>query len=277
MTVQQATENLMVLLLVCGISFWGSLLFSPHTRPRLAESWGWLKWRPLPHDMGKVLLGAFFLSFLVQATASPLLVLVDTWPGSLQIALTLLVYQGLIVVVLYRHLHHQRVSERDAFGMAPGQGIPDLAWGVAGYCMMIPLVGLAGLLAQLLSHAAGIELNPQQTVEMIQGQQEVINSLLLFVLVGFVGPFLEEIIFRGVLFPVLVRCCGVGWGLVLQGLIFSVVHMHIGSALPLWALGMVLGFLYVHTRRMMVCVWAHAIFNSVTLIMHLPIFGAAQG
>jgi len=276
MTVQEATENLAVLFLICGISFWGSIVFSPHTRQRLSDGWGWLQWRPLPHDIGRTLFVAFALSFLVQTVAAPLLLLTENWPGSLKIAITLLVYQGLIVVVLYRHLHRIRISESDAFGMAPGYALHDLAWGVAGYCMVIPVVGLTALGSQMLFTVMGWEVNLQPAVKMISGETSPLNSLLLFLLVGFVGPFLEEVIFRGVLFPVLVEKCGVTWGLILQGLIFSVVHLHAGSALPLWVLGMVLGFLYVHTRRMMVCVWTHACFNSVTLIMYLPILSGGE-
>ncbi len=272
MTVQQATENLAVLFLLCGISFWGSIVFSTQTRPRLQEGWGWMQWRPLPRDMGTVLFGAFALSLLVQVLVSPLLLFTGDWPASLQIALTLLLYQGLISVVVYRHLHRNRISESDVFGMEPGLELHDIAWGVAGYCMVIPFVGLSVIGSELLFEVMGWEFNLQPTVELISGETSLGNSLLLFLLIGFVGPFLEEVIFRGVLFPVMVNACGRMCGLVLQGLIFAIVHLHAGSLLPLWVLGIILGFLYIHTRRMMVCVWTHACFNSVTLIMYLPMF-----
>ena len=39
------------------------------------------------------------------------------------------------------------------------------------------------------------------------------------------GPFMEELFFRGLLYPVLARRLGVGWGVVLTALPFGLMHM----------------------------------------------------
>jgi membrane protease YdiL (CAAX protease family) len=267
---------LSLLLAVSGISFWGSMVFSRHTRPRLAEGWAWLDWRPLPHDSGKVLgmgfLASLFLQMVVFTSLSRVVL-----PGALHMAITLITYQGLLVVVLYRHLRRTRIPESLALGFEPGNGLHDMAWGFVGYCMAMPLVYVSALLSESLFWAFNQQITLQESVTMVSEEYSVINSVLLFLMIGFVGPFLEEIIFRGVVFAILVKKFGAMGGLILQALLFALVHLHAPSVLPLFALAILLGLVYVYTRRMMACVWMHVCFNSMTLIVNLPLFQMEGG
>lgn len=270
-------QLLSTLLMLCGLSFWVSLLFSGQTAPRLAEGWRWLDWRPLPHDTGRVLLWGFVVSFLLQSLAFAVIPGVRSAPAFFQIALTLLVYQGAIVWWIYRHLRRVRVPESDALGLGGGLRMYEMVWGLVGYCMVLPPVWLAMLLTEGLFQMWGWELRPQQMVQWIQVESSVPQSLALLVLIGFVGPFLEEVIFRGVLFPVLVRKTGTVTGLVLQAGIFALIHLHAGSMVALFLLGVLLGIVYVYTHRLMACVWTHALFNTVTLLYTLPLFSGGPG
>jgi membrane protease YdiL (CAAX protease family) len=158
-----------------------------------------------------------------------------------------------------------------------GSRLHDLTWGLVGYCMVLPPVWLCLLLSEGLFQALGWEWTPQQMVQWVSVERSSSQSLALLLLIGFVGPFLEEVIFRGVLFPVMMRKAGPLPGLFLQAGIFAVIHLHAGSMVPLFLLGILLGLIYVYTRRLMSCVWTHAMFNAMTLFYTLPLFTGEVG
>jgi membrane protease YdiL (CAAX protease family) len=263
-------------LMLCGLSFWVSIVFSSQTPVRLSEGWRWLDWRPLPHDTGRVVLQGFLFSFFLQALVFGVFPEIKTAPAFVQVALMLSVYQGVIVYMIYHHFHRVRVPESEALGMG-GWRLHDATWGLVGYCMVLPLVWLAMLLTEGAFDALGWEWKPQQMVQWIQVESSAGQSLALLALIGFVGPFLEEVIFRGAVFPLFCRKFGSLPGLLLQGVLFSVIHLHLGSLVPLFLLGVLLGLVYLYTQRLMACVWTHVFFNSMTLLYTLPLFAGGQG
>lgn len=264
-------------LMLCGLGFWVLVLFAPGTPDHLAEGGRWLEWRLFPHDMGQVLLRGLLWSFLLQGVVFGLLPGVRGAPAFFQVALTLVVYQGFLVWVVYAHLRRRRVPEDRVMGVGHGFAVEDMAWGLVGYCMVLPLVWLTLLLTKGFYQFMGWNLELQPMVQSIQVEDAPGQSLALFLLIGFVGPFLEEVLFRGVLFPVLARKIGLWPGLAGQAAIFAWIHLHAASAPALFLLGAILGLQYVHTRRLMTCVWTHALFNMMTLLYTLPLFSGGEG
>lgn len=267
-----ALQIVSTLLMLFGLGFWVSILFSPHTPSRVAEGGRWLDWRPLPHDTGRVLVWGFLLSLALQSLVFGLFPgLVDA-PVFLQVALTLVLYQGVLVWLVYGHLRRNRIPESQALAMGHGVKLFDMVWGLVGYCLLLPPVWLTMLFTEGFFRFMDWDLELQPMVRSVRGEASVAQNLAVLVLIGFVGPFLEEVIFRGVLFPVLVRKAGVWPGLLVQAALFSVIHLHAPSAPALFVLAVVLGLQYLYTRRLMTCVWTHALFNCMTLFYTLTLF-----
>ena len=78
------------------------------------------------------------------------------------------------------------------------------------------------------------------------------------------APLFEEVIFRGVLLPVIARRTGIGLAAGLNGLLFAMAHISIGELVPLTVLGTGLALVRLRTGRLLPCVLMHAIWNGVT-------------
>jgi len=266
----QRVEWLLGILLLSGVGFWVSLLFRPRALQSLITGWNWLEWRPLPHTLPRVFILGFLITFLLQILLGLwLMPRMDTIPVGIVLLLSIVTFQGFFSLLLYGVLHRSGVDVLKSPGWDRPWQWEDSVWGLMTYAMCLPWVLLATLFTQALFRIFNWELQLQPMVEELAKVEGWGNWITLFLLVGFIGPLLEEFIFRGVLFPWLVQRWGRTAGLLVQAFVFALIHQHSGSLLPLFVLSLILGLAYVYTRRLMTCVWAHALFNCMTLLLTL--------
>ncbi|HEX6882215.1 MAG TPA: type II CAAX endopeptidase family protein [Planctomycetota bacterium] len=91
-----------------------------------------------------------------------------------------------------------------------------------------------------------------------------------------VGPFLEELLFRGFLQGFMAQVVGERWALVASSALFASLHGVPG--LPsLFLLSLFLGWLQLRTRSLWVPYFAHALHNAVSLTVALAAAGAVEG
>lgn len=80
-----------------------------------------------------------------------------------------------------------------------------------------------------------------------------------------VGPFFEEIFFRGFCYPVLRNRWGKSWGMVLSAAFFAGIH-HSGFVFwPVFVLGIALAYLYEERRSLVASITLHITHNSILL------------
>ena len=117
--------------------------------------------------------------------------------------------------------------------------------------------------------AAGLEnLQPDQgiTEDAILGGAGVAASVLMIVVIG---PFTEEVFFRGFIFPALRTRLGLGWALAASGAIFAVFHVDPKVMLPIFVTGVMLAWLYHKTGSIWPPLVAHALQNALALAVSL--------
>lgn len=256
------------LLSLFGLFFWVSLLLPATSTPRMQAGWRWLQWRPLPHDLPQWMGMAFLLGLILQSLFHGFVLnnREVPLPSGVMILVSILLFQGILTATLFLRLQHARIHVPEALGLESPFALRELIAGLVGYCMALPLVGLAGLITQAVFARFQWDLTPQPLLEEFSSVSGWMNWGTLFLLVGFIGPLLEEVVFRGFLFAWLRQKMGVHAGLWIQALVFALIHQHGAGLLPLFALSVVLGLAYIYTQRLMVCVWLHAIFNLMTMI-----------
>jgi membrane protease YdiL (CAAX protease family) len=88
----------------------------------------------------------------------------------------------------------------------------------------------------------------------------------LAVVLVLVAPFVEEILFRGLLLRSLRRRTTVLWAVVGQAAIFGLLHFEWLQLPALIGFGLVCGWLAVRTGRLGPGIWAHAAFNAVAVV-----------
>ena len=76
------------------------------------------------------------------------------------------------------------------------------------------------------------------------------------------APIFEEILYRGFLLPALVRFMPLRLALPVHAALFGLHHQSLRGLLPLSALGLIWGMLYVASGNLLVPILVHAMWNS---------------
>ena len=145
------------------------------------------------------------------------------------------------------------------------------AWGVAGWCMLVPAVLSASILSATLLGISGNPFDNPVTLMMVLDPSPDTVALLL-VAVTILAPIFEEMFFRGFLHGRLRRHFTPYGAAMISGFCFAVAHLSLSNLLPLWALGFALGILYDRTRSLWAPMIAHALWNLGTAALLLAVF-----
>ena len=81
-----------------------------------------------------------------------------------------------------------------------------------------------------------------------------------------VGPMVEEILFRGLIYGALEKRFRVSGALVISSFLFALVHLQVVYFIPIFCLGMVLGWARWKTRSLGLPILIHVLNNGVALI-----------
>ncbi len=154
-----------------------------------------------------------------------------------------------------RHLSTERSSRSEA-----------IVWSIAGIFMAF----MAQYFAVLIEMSVfGIEPGSENT-EMIVELAKATPALILVVAV--IGPILEEIIFRMIIFGSLYKRFNFWVAAIISSIIFAAVHMDFEHLLVYTFMGIVFAFLYVKTKRIIVPIMAHVALNSFVMLVQV-VFG----
>lgn len=138
-----------------------------------------------------------------------------------------------------------------------------LAWGIGGYLMALPLVTVTALVNQQIWQGQGGS-NPILTFALENKDTFALGCF--FTTAAIAAPLFEEFLFRGFLLASLTRYFS-SWGAIaLSGLIFAVAHLSLSEVLPLFVLGMVLGYVYRRSQNLLAPMVLHSLWNSSTLV-----------
>jgi uncharacterized protein len=106
----------------------------------------------------------------------------------------------------------------------------------------------------------------QDLVTDLRGEDSTLVLVAFALMTCVLAPLAEEFFFRGFLFRALAERFGLGWGVVLGGAIFGLVHWPGGSleaVAVLGALGAMLCLMVYYTASLLPCIIMHASFNSL--------------
>ena len=80
------------------------------------------------------------------------------------------------------------------------------------------------------------------------------------------APIVEELIFRGYLYPIMKKYTGAWFALISSSLLFGIIHVSLVPLIPLALFGAILVLLYEYTEAIWTPIIAHCIFNTATLV-----------
>lgn len=161
---------------------------------------------------------------------------------------------GLVIVLLLMRPDMKMGSARDASGAGHV-----LLWSFLGLFMAYFGQGIAALIEmEVLGIDPGSE-NTQMIMDIAR------YSPLFMVVPAIVGPILEEIIFRKIIFGEFYKRMNFFFAAILSSLVFGVIHLDPQHLLIYTTMGFVFAFLYVKTKRIIVPIIVHAAMNSLVI------------
>ena len=134
---------------------------------------------------------------------------------------------------------------------------------ISGWLMIMPLVLLVGW---IMNEIIGDQGGSNPLLDLVLSSDEFIPLFFLLITTVFLAPVFEELVFRGVLLPVLVSKVGKISGVLLSALIFALAHLSVGELPPLFVLGVGLGLMRLSSGRLFSCALMHSLWNGVTFI-----------
>jgi membrane protease YdiL (CAAX protease family) len=165
-------------------------------------------------------------------------------------------------------LRSNRLGWNDSFGLRRRWGRAVLV-AVGAAILVLPLARGLLWVSQHLLEWCSVELVTQTPVEAVRAVPALWQKLVLGALAVLGAPVLEEMFFRGILYPTIKQAGFPRLALWGTALFFAVSHANLMAFLPLTFFGLVLALLYEATDNLLAPITTHALFNAVNLVMLL--------
>lgn len=121
----------------------------------------------------------------------------------------------------------------------------------------------AQILAIQVETLLGIEQGSENTAMII----DIIHTIpVFFVVTAIIGPILEEIVFRKIIFGLLYNRFSFFVASLISSLIFALAHGEPEHTILYASMGFIFAFLYVKTKRIIVPILSHMMMNTFVVI-----------
>lgn len=138
-----------------------------------------------------------------------------------------------------------------------------ILWGVIGFFLALFGQMAAGMIEDSLF---GIEAGSENTA--LLSDIAKVSPIIIFSMVLF-APFLEEVIFRRILFGGLYRKTNFIIATVISAVVFAAVHGELEHLLIYMAPAFVFSYIYYRTKRLLAPIIAHMLMNGFVVIIQL--------
>lgn len=164
------------------------------------------------------------------------------------------------LIIIWSLLRSRLRDEREQYPIGLRKII---AWSIIGFFLawIGQLIAIA-IEMQILDIRPGSE-NTDLVVQLAQ------QNIWFLLLPAILGPIIEELVFRKVIFGSLRNRMGIHASAVVAALIFAVAHMDLTHTLIYFVMGLVFTFLYVKTNRIIVPIIAHMSMNTMAVVAQM--------
>lgn len=161
----------------------------------------------------------------------------------------------IIILLLLRKEMKANKLDRDA---ASTGGI--IGWSIAGMFLALFAQAIAANIENMLGIKMGSE-NTKQIIHLIE------TAPIVILVSSVIGPILEEIVFRKILFGELYKRTNFFIAAIISSVIFALAHGEPQHTILYASMGLTFAFLYVKTKRIIVPIFAHVAMNTFVVLM----------
>lgn len=264
----QAVGVVFVLLMCAGVAVDAGLIITLIKRPAHLSGWrDALATRALPGRQLALIAGGVILLYLLNSTVYALL-FPFTGLGAHTVLFQALFFQIPALGGIFWLLQRAGFSAQEPFGLFRGKhGLRLLGLSLLLYLAALPLLWFYSAIYQFFLQQIGHTFYLQDVAQVLAAPApwSVRTCLLLIAVV--IAPVFEEILFRGLLLPFLVRRIGLTAGIMVVSVLFGGLHLHVPSLFPLFLLSVLFCCAFAATRSLLVPIGMHAAFNGVTVLL----------
>jgi uncharacterized protein len=166
---------------------------------------------------------------------------------------TIISFSVALIIILF--LLRKEMNMRDY-----RQPAKTVIWSILGVFFALAAQSIAAMIEMKL---LGIEPGSQNTKVIVD---LVKLTPFLMIVTSVIGPILEEIIFRKIIFGTLAPRLGFFLSAIISAVIFGVVHLDFSHLLIYTAMGLVFAYLYAKTNQILVPIFAHVMMNTIVVL-----------
>ena len=150
-------------------------------------------------------------------------------------------------------------------------------YGVAGYVAAIPVLALVLAVTTIIMNLTKYMPEKQPIVELFLKEKDATFLFYSSVFTAIIGPFAEELFFRGFMYSAVKKYTGVFWAMAATSVLFAALHSNLAGFAPIMVLGILLAYLYEKTGSLVPSITVHIIHNLsmvffVFLIKEMRVF-----
>ncbi|HBM3452494.1 TPA: CPBP family intramembrane metalloprotease, partial [Listeria innocua] len=142
-----------------------------------------------------------------------------------------------------------------------------IVWIIGGVIGLYVAQFICSIILTLISGNIGESANTELLVDLTR------SAPIFLIFISVLGPILEELVFRKVVFGGLSNVMNIHVAAVISSLFFGLLHGDISFLLTYFVIGLILCFLYTKTKRIAVSMGAHILMNTIVLLVSLGIIG----
>jgi hypothetical protein len=180
-----------------------------------------------------------------------------------------LMYQGVTLVMIGVFLRLHQIKWSDAFGFTTKQIARTLALAALATAIVLPITMALGEVSRLVLEGMGKPAELQESVKALQTTETFQQQVYFAIVTIFVAPFVEEVMFRGILYPTIKQFGFPKFALWSTSMFFAISHFNAVAFVPLLFMAVILTFLYETTENLLAPIVTHALFNAANFALLL--------
>ena len=232
------------------------------TEPRLTVPWGF---RDVFKSMAVYLLIILFTQAIFRAVLS-------IAPGSLEFIrqyrlnlnlATMMLAEISLVLFCFYLVVRVHGSSLDRLGLTLKDLRKNIFRGGAAYVVFAPILIVTIIFSSILTQIFGQPSDAQTMMELLSPRYGFWHVLFGLLAITLIGPIVEEIFFRGFFQSALRKWLSFWPAIIMAALIFAFLHFRFTAFPTLFALGLLLAYVYEKTQSLVPAITIHIIHNSI--------------
>ncbi|HUS36573.1 MAG TPA: type II CAAX endopeptidase family protein [Verrucomicrobiae bacterium] len=180
-----------------------------------------------------------------------------------------LMYQGVTLVLIGVFLRIHAISWADAFGFKTPRLARTLGLALLATAIVLPIAMALGWVSKIVLEGMGWHVELQESVKSAQTIERFGDQVYFAIVTIILAPFMEEVLFRGVLYPAVKQAGFPKIALWSTSMLFAFFHANAMAFVPLLFMAVILVFLYETTGNLLAPIVTHALFNATNYALLL--------